>query len=375
MVASPITATLGAGELGPKVMGVGLFVWMLAMFGTSFAPNYWMLLSARVLAGAGEAAFVNLAPPMIDDSAPKDKRSLYISVYFSAIFVGMAIGFVAQSPFHTWESGRRLFLVAGGLMCPLCLYVLCSPGSFPVPGAKDKDTLLDKETSDKKQGVGANFVALMKNPSFCLFVGGYAATIFTIGGFGFWAPTYCQDDMGIEKTTAGLVLGGITALSGLFGTAAGGIWLDKCCQSIEKIAGTVSPGDRAGQAARITWLCAAMAFPFCVGASLVSNEVGFFAVLGTAEFFLFMTTSPCNIGVMDVVPNELRGFALGMTTIGAHFFGDLLSPVIVGKIRTASDGSLRPGMFVLGGWIFWAICLWGAAYHRLKKDASAGSKV
>jgi len=119
---SPMVALVAGARTAPW-MCLGLAVWMMAALGTAVARTYSMLLLSRVVAGAGEAAYCTLAPPMIDDTAPEGRRSAYLAVYFSAIFLGSALGYAAQASYETWQEGRVIFLVEALMMSPLVAFI------------------------------------------------------------------------------------------------------------------------------------------------------------------------------------------------------------------------------------------------------------
>jgi MFS family permease len=58
--------------------------------------GYYVLIACRAITGIGESAFASLAQPIIDDIAPKKHRSLYLSIYYMAIPVGVSLGFASK---------------------------------------------------------------------------------------------------------------------------------------------------------------------------------------------------------------------------------------------------------------------------------------
>ena len=64
----------------------------------------------------------------------------------------------------------------------------------------------------------------------------------------------------------------------------------------------------------------------------------FLLLLTLGAFALFMTTAGNNIAIMRSVPREHRSFALALATLGAHLFGDVPSPIVLGAL----EDSLAP---------------------------------
>ena len=61
----------------------------------------------------------------------------------------------------------------------------------------------------------------------------------------------------------------------------------------------------------------------------------FLLLLTLGAFSLFMTTAGNNIAIMRSVPREHRSFALALATLGAHLFGDVPSPIVLGALEDA----------------------------------------
>ena len=59
--------------------------------------NYWMLLSSRGLVGIGEASYATIAPTMIADLFPPEKRLRMLSVFYIAMPLGSATGYILGS--------------------------------------------------------------------------------------------------------------------------------------------------------------------------------------------------------------------------------------------------------------------------------------
>ena len=61
----------------------------------------------------------------------------------------------------------------------------------------------------------------------------------------------------------------------------------------------------------------------------------FLLLLTLGAFALFMTTAGNTIAIMRSVPREHRPFALALATLGAHLFGDVPSPIVLGALEDA----------------------------------------
>ncbi|KAH7566771.1 hypothetical protein JRO89_XS08G0232600 [Xanthoceras sorbifolium] len=70
LVASPIFASLSKSYNPFRLIGVGLSVWTFATAGCGSSFDFWSIAICRMLVGVGEASFISLAAPFIDDHAP-----------------------------------------------------------------------------------------------------------------------------------------------------------------------------------------------------------------------------------------------------------------------------------------------------------------
>src|ERR1051325_10389782 len=81
------------------LVGFGVVLWSLASgasgidWGVSVGTAYWLLLITRCFVGVGEAAYGPVAPAMIADLYPIEKRGKVMAWFYLAIPVGGALGY------------------------------------------------------------------------------------------------------------------------------------------------------------------------------------------------------------------------------------------------------------------------------------------
>jgi MFS family permease len=78
------------------ICGVGLSIWVLAVILSGVAKytgSYYFLLICRMLSGVGEASFQCSIPPWIAKNANPESRGKWLSIFFTAIPLGIAIGY------------------------------------------------------------------------------------------------------------------------------------------------------------------------------------------------------------------------------------------------------------------------------------------
>ncbi len=114
------------------VIRTGVTVWLIAVVlcGLArFIDNYYFLLFARMLSGVGEASIQCTMPPWIQSNAPHEQRGTWLSIYYTGLPVGTAIGYTYSSFLSNsigWEFaffGEALFMAPAYLL----LFVISAP--------------------------------------------------------------------------------------------------------------------------------------------------------------------------------------------------------------------------------------------------------
>src|SRR6478672_59951 len=181
MFAAPFMGPLSTRFSRKWVIVGGGLVWSGATLLTAFTHNYGELLFRHTLVGIGEASFVTLSPTFVADMFPESQRGRVMGVFYLAIPVGTALGYVLggfMGPAYGW---RAPFYVgaAPGVFLSLLLLLIPEPplGYYDNPHrTPDRDTLR----------------GLAKNPAFLTATFGMAMMTFALGGLQVWMPTFLQ---------------------------------------------------------------------------------------------------------------------------------------------------------------------------------------
>src|SRR5438045_3470665 len=124
MLTSPIFGTLGDRKRRPPLIALGVAIWSVATSMAGFARGFATLFAARATVGVGEAAYGTIAPALLADYFPLEKRGRVFAVFFAAIPLGSAAGYVVGGLIDKHFGWRAAFWVAGAPGLLLALLVL-----------------------------------------------------------------------------------------------------------------------------------------------------------------------------------------------------------------------------------------------------------
>jgi len=309
MCAAPFMGPLSLRFSRKRVIVAGALVWSVATLLTAFTKNFNELLIRHTLVGIGEASFVILSPTFVADMFPVEKRGRVMGVFYLAIPVGTALGYLlgaVMGPKYGWRAPFYVGAAPGVLLASLLL-LIPEPtlGQFDPPESKlpERDTLK----------------SLLRNPAFLTATLGMATMTFALGGLQVWMPTFLHRAHGYSLGKASLIFGLSTLINGLFASLAGGWISDRLLRrtkSAHYLVSAVSLG------LGIPAMCVAL---FASGKPMV---VGIFV----AEFLLLLNTGPLNAAVINSVGPHVRAAALAANIFIFHLLGDVPSAALIGYV-------------------------------------------
>ena len=312
---SPVFGRLGDRRARPPLLAAGVAVWSAATAAAGMARSFAQLALARSTVGVGEAAYATISPALLADCYPPDRRGRVFAIFYAAIPVGAALGFLLGGALERAFGWRVAFFAVGppGLALAALTLTLRDP---PRGGC---DAQVDRATAETR----STLRTLAGNVEYVGTVLGYAAYTFALGGLAVWMPTYLERVRGLPLDRADLLVGGVTAVAGLGGTAVGGYLGDR-------LAARVRHGH--------LWLSAISmlaAIPPAWIALTASSSATYQIAFVSVEFLLFLSTGPINVVIVSSVSPSMRAMAMAVSIFAIHALGDAISPPIIGWIADA----------------------------------------
>src|SRR4029077_3412046 len=200
-LAAPVFGRLGDRRSRPRLLAVGVLLWSIATTLAGFSRSVFQLLCARALVGVGEAAYGTVGPSLLADYYPRASRGRAFTIFFMAIPVGSALGYVVAGLVDHAFGWRRAFFVAG---VPGLLLAWLALRLWDAPRGTHDETSAPPRTDLLR--------TLFKNRAFGLTVLGYAAYTFALGGVAAWMASFLSRVRGLPMASATVRFGGIVVL-------------------------------------------------------------------------------------------------------------------------------------------------------------------
>src|SRR5919109_4254004 len=94
MISAPILGFLADRISRWIIVGCAVILWSLASGGSGLAATFGILFATRICVGIGEGGYGPAAPAILSDIFPINKRGRVMSIFYTAIPVGSALGYV-----------------------------------------------------------------------------------------------------------------------------------------------------------------------------------------------------------------------------------------------------------------------------------------
>jgi predicted MFS family arabinose efflux permease len=313
MVAAPLITPLADRFPRKWIMGLGAMIWSVATLLTAITHNYDELLLRHVIVGIGEATFVVFSPAFISDLFPEHQRGRALSIFYLAIPVGTAFGYIIGGKLGEAHGWRMPFMICAlpGMLLAFGVLALREPrrgASDHIPDNNERGTIL----------------GLFRNKAYWTVSLGMAMMTFAVGGLQVWMPTFLTRLRGVPLGRANTVFGAVTVVAGTGATLLGG-WLGDRLLRRNKAAYQM-----------ISAIGMLLSIPAMIVALFVAGPAMYPAIF-IGEFLILLNTAPLNAALVNSVSARIRATAVAVNVFTIHLLGDAFSPTLIGAISDRTN--------------------------------------
>lgn len=331
MLAAPFVGPLADRYSRKLIIGLGAIFWSGLTLLTAITHTYTELLVRHTLVGIGEATFVTIAPTFVADLFAEEKRGRILGVFYLAIPVGSAAGYLLGgnlAPHYGW---RFPFYIAAapGFLLAIAVMFLKEPErgqfdslrEFPEdsPAKVSSRSVLHRLYLTVYLDLKRVYAGVLRNPAFMTATLGMAAMTFSLGGIQVWMPQFLYSERHYSLEQANLIFGIIIVIDGIMAALAGG-WLgDYLLRRMKSSYYLISAASMA------------LGVP-CMIVALFAKGSVMVPAIAVAAFFLLLNTSPLNAAVINSVGAHIRATAIAVNIFIIHILGDVPSPTMMGWV-------------------------------------------
>ncbi len=360
MIAAPLLGVLADSWRRWGVVAVGVIVWSLATGGSGLATAFGVMLVLRMLVGIGEGGYGPVAPTIIADLFPEERRGKAMSLFYLAIPVGSALGYLLGGWIGTQWGWRAAFFAAvpPGLIVGVWAFLKKDPVRSV---AVEKVAGRSPEGKAPQRFSWARYRLLLTNRDYLFCVIGMTLMTFAMGGMSFWIARYVSAFRGAgDLQQANFLFGAITVVCGILAIAAGSWLADRLKK---RFAGSYLLVSGVSMLAAFPLLVAVLYAPFPYAWGLIALTI----------FFMFMNTGPSNATIANVVGPELRMTAYAVSIFLIHALGDAISPPVIGAITDATKGDMNKGFLVVSIAMLFSGLVW--TWGGIMQNRRAGARM
>eukprot|EP01025_Chloroclados_australasicus_P029842 TRINITY_DN29826_c0_g1_i1.p1 TRINITY_DN29826_c0_g1~~TRINITY_DN29826_c0_g1_i1.p1 ORF type:complete len:512 (+),score=48.85 TRINITY_DN29826_c0_g1_i1:188-1723(+) len=318
LIACPLFAELSKHYNGFRLIGIGQLVWSIAVLFSGMSQQYWMLIISRMFVGVGEASFITLAAPFIDDNAPSRLKSLWLSLFYMCCPAGFALGYIMGGIIAASRGWRAVFFIEAAAMTPFVIFGFTAK---KIDLKRNATVERPEKITDAIWTFLRDVRTLLSHSVYVMTTVGYTLLIGVLGVYSYWGPRAAKEAFDLSGTAADTIVGLATVVTGIGGTILGGIVLDW--------KGATMFNAMIVNGVGILFGCVAAIVAF-VG---IYSIYGFVPVFGLAEIGIFLANAPVIAVQLWSVPVVLRPLGAAVSTVCIHVFGDVPSPPIIGAVQ------------------------------------------
>ncbi|XP_071441843.1 solute carrier organic anion transporter family member 4A1 [Hetaerina americana] len=218
---------------------------------------FWIFFLGQILHGVGSSPLYTLGVTFIDECVSKKMSSVYLGIFYATAILGPAAGFIVGGQLlnvHTdvfsvdvtemgitpesgvWVGAWWIGFVLSALICVvIAIPLLAFPPSLPGAKAIQAQKVCEAHAGGDDaiggasalatgnfRGLPAAFRALIANPTFSFLTLAGAIEGLFIAGFAAFLPKIIENQLGINASSASLLMGLVTVPAGGGATFIGG---------------------------------------------------------------------------------------------------------------------------------------------------------
>lgn len=312
MVFAPIVGFLIARHRRPRVFAVCVIIWSIATVCSGLAPNKWVLYATRFFIGAGEAGCLVIGPTLLSDYFSKEVRGRILSIFFLALPLGGASGYIAGALISDHLGWRAAFYMAGapGFLVAALIWQLIDPTPSGEP--------IDPHHPQVK-GIKPYF-DLLKNRTLLFIILAQAFAVMFLQPFLHFGVGFFEDERGLTKKVATISLASLALIAGALGNALSGFIGDKLAKKVR------------GAYALMAGIAFMVGLPFML-VGFTAPQMGIFLpALGLGAFCYFLCMPAVNTQIANAVPAEKRAMAYALAVFILHCLGDTAALPVFGRV-------------------------------------------
>lgn len=353
MVFAPIVGFLITRQRRPLVFAVCVLIWSLATVGSGLAFNKWVLVVARFFIGAGEAGCLVIGPTLLSDYFTKEVRGRVLSIFFLALPLGGASGYIVGALITKHWGWHYAFFVAGapGFLVALLIAKLIDPQPS------------DEGDPSHAPGAGVRqYLDLLSNRTLLFIILAQAFAVMFLQPFMHFGINFFEVERHLEKDKASLTLASIALVSGALGNAVSGFLGDRLAKRIK------------GAYAVMAGAAFCIGMPFMLVGFSAHNFTIACAALGFGAFCYFLCMPAVNTQIANSVPAEKRAIAYALAVFILHCLGDTAALPAFGAVSTAVGTKEKAFLIFSGSLLLAGVCCFIAARFAPREDAPLPSK-
>jgi MFS transporter, Spinster family, sphingosine-1-phosphate transporter len=346
MISAPILGLLADRISRWIIVGAAVILWSLASGASGLAATFAILFATRIFVGIGEGGYGPAAPTILSDLFPIERRGRMMAIFYTAIPVGSALGYVIGGLVGAhlgWRWAFYLVTPPGLLLGLLCFW------------QRDPRVAAHHLVQKSPRRSLANYLRLFRTRSYLINCIAQTLMTFVTGGLGFWASAYLRyrnqsPDVGMT------IFGLITVVAGLVSTLLGGIIADKLRSRFT------------GSYFWVSGVGMLIACPFFIATLYIPFPVAWISMF-VAIFFLFLNTGPSNTALANVSLPAVRATAFAVNIFVIHALGDVQAFWLLGYI--GGHTNMHVAFLFVSGMIFASGLAWLIGAKYLPADTAA----